>query len=78
MPLSFATQGPRLLWADSKPHDRRDDGNACMDRVVSEGAVGFEGLFKTLSAKPNRNDGTTYSTLMSNFDGRFEAYVQHP
>ena len=63
---------------DGKPHDRRDDGNACMDEQVAAGAIGFEALFKTLSAAPTHNEDTTYTTLMSNFDGGFEAYIQTP
>jgi len=62
---------------DGKPHDRRDDGNACMDRIVGAADVSFEGVFRVLSARPNRNTGTTYTSLMSGLDGRLESYVQH-
>lgn len=56
--------------------NRRDPAEACMDHRVTSANVGFESLFNVLSAKPNLNLLTTYTTLMHVSSGAFEAYVQ--
>ncbi|EGD72101.1 Asah1 protein [Salpingoeca rosetta] len=55
--------------------DRRHPAEACLDQLGASG-MGFAGLYNTLSAQPNLNLLTTYTTLMHVATGRFEAYVQ--
>lgn len=61
---------------DGVPYARRDNGNACMNRIIAEDRVTFEGLFQVLSSKPNLNRDTTFTGLMSASEGKLEAYVQ--
>eukprot|EP00056_Hartaetosiga_gracilis_P014147 m.239843 g.239843 ORF g.239843 m.239843 type:complete len:395 (-) comp14124_c0_seq1:316-1500(-) len=55
--------------------NRRDPAEACLNELGSKG-IGFEGLYNTLSAQPNLNLLTTYTTLMHVKTGHFEAYKQ--
>ena len=55
--------------------NRRDPAEACLDELGPKG-VAFAGLYNTLSAQPNLNLLTTYTTLMHVATGRFEAYLQ--
>jgi len=55
--------------------DRRYPAEDCLARIGSAG-VSFEGLFNVLSARPNLNMLTTYTTLMHVETGSFEAYKQ--
>ena len=60
--------------------DRRDPGVQCM-RELGRAGTNFNGLFNVLSAMPNLNRLTTFSTLMHTETGDFEAYRQqcdHP
>eukprot|EP00730_Choanoeca_flexa_P017887 TRINITY_DN8660_c0_g2_i1.p1 TRINITY_DN8660_c0_g2~~TRINITY_DN8660_c0_g2_i1.p1 ORF type:complete len:391 (+),score=101.35 TRINITY_DN8660_c0_g2_i1:48-1175(+) len=55
--------------------DRRGPAETCLNQIGSEG-VNFESLFNVLSAEPNLNLLTTYTTLMNVKEGKFEAYKQ--
>lgn len=55
--------------------DRRYPAEDCLARIGAA-RIGFEGLFNVLSAKPNLNLLTTYTTLMHAATGEFEAYTQ--
>lgn len=60
--------------------DRRDPGVLCMEQLGQAG-TNFNGLFNVLSAMPNLNRLTTFSTLMHTETADFEAYRQqcdHP
>lgn len=59
------------------PYARRDNGNACMERIVNESRVTSEGMFQVLSSRPSLNRDTTFTALMSARDGTFEAYFQN-
>merc|ERR1711968_427659 len=56
--------------------DRRSPARACMDQMGAPGLNGFEGLYNMLSAKPNTNKLTTFTTLMHVKSGKYEAYRQ--
>lgn len=55
--------------------NRRDPAEACLAQIGQEN-VEFDSLFNLLSAQPNLNLLTTYTTLMEVATGRFEAYLQ--
>lgn len=55
--------------------DRRHPAEACLAQI-GQANVEFDTLFNLLSAEPNLNLLTTYTTLMNVAEGRFEAYVQ--
>jgi acid ceramidase len=55
--------------------DRRFPAQDCLARVGSAG-INFESLFNVLSARPNLNLLTTYTTLMHVATGQMEAYKQ--
>ena len=55
--------------------DRRGPAEQCLKQVTPNN-VNFESLFNVLSAEPNLNLLTTYTTLMNVKEGKFEAYKQ--
>mmetsp|Transcript_3544 Transcript_3544/g.5640 ORF Transcript_3544/g.5640 Transcript_3544/m.5640 type:complete len:403 (+) Transcript_3544:50-1258(+) len=57
--------------------DRRNPAKECLNQLTPKGINGFTGLYNVLSAKPNLNKLTTYTTLMNVKTGAFEAYRQH-
>jgi acid ceramidase len=66
-------------WKSPPKFDNRRD--PCVDclnqRVAAGGFSGFSDLYNVLSAKPNLNRLTTYTTLMHSKTGDLEAYRQH-
>ncbi|GAB5362170.1 hypothetical protein AAMO2058_000775200 [Amorphochlora amoebiformis] len=56
--------------------DRRNPAKACLDQMGPSGLNGFEGMYNTLSGKPNLNKLTTYTTLMHVKTGKYESYRQ--
>ena len=56
--------------------NRRDPGMDCMNEIGSTN-LEFRTLFNLLSAKPNLNQLTTYTTLMSVESGKLESYKQY-
>ena len=58
--------------------DRREPAMDCLDDLAQSprGFNGFEDLYNVLSAKPNLNRLTTYTTLMHPRTGELEAYRQ--
>merc|ERR1712032_871160 len=57
--------------------NRTINGNACMDKIVSENRVSFAGVFQVLASKPNLAPGTIHTTLMSASAGKIESYMQY-
>ena len=63
-------------WVDAPFFDdRRGPAKACLAEVGPRN-VNFESLYNVLSAQPNLNLLTTYTTLMNVKEGKFEAYKQ--
>eukprot|EP00049_Salpingoeca_infusionum_P017159 m.351952 g.351952 ORF g.351952 m.351952 type:complete len:393 (+) comp16410_c0_seq1:100-1278(+) len=55
--------------------NRREPAEDCLNSIGSAG-IGYPALFDVLSAQPNLNLLTTYTTIMQVSTGRFEAYTQ--
>ncbi|KAI6241831.1 N-acylethanolamine-hydrolyzing acid amidase [Aphelenchoides fujianensis] len=64
-------QGTEPLFID----DRDTPGNACM-QMLTQGNVGFQGIFNVLSSRTNLNKLTTYTVLMSTGSNAFETHIQ--
>ncbi|EDQ86590.1 uncharacterized protein MONBRDRAFT_10877 [Monosiga brevicollis MX1] len=63
-------------WVDPPFYDnRRGPAETCLQQIGTDN-VEFDSLFNMLSAQPNLNLLTTYTTLMNVAEGRFEAYHQ--
>mmetsp|Transcript_16989 Transcript_16989/g.23761 ORF Transcript_16989/g.23761 Transcript_16989/m.23761 type:complete len:401 (+) Transcript_16989:79-1281(+) len=57
--------------------DRRNPAKECLAQLGPDRINGFTGLYNVLSAKPNLNKLTTYTTLMHVKSGAYESYRQY-